>query len=324
MKDNYECLGQITIDEWLNLDTQSTKMSAGPSAQIVERTSVSSLKKPRESQTKASLFLDLRRENGLLPVASWQTDGVWLGELRITNIGEHPNVDVESRLSSILMAGVPQKYYLSPTACLGILRRADRRGKELPQLLKDTLMRQATPSKLGGGAEFDRYGKRAGKGALVQTELSGTLGVSQDQTLITTVQGIGIGNGQANQAMGDKLGTLNCMHDQQAVMVMGLDNYNQVVTGDKTHPIRSKAADSDHIPCVMGADIYNQKLTGDVSASLTCNANATSTQPTVITYGLDRASFNQGQNAQYDFAVEEELAPTVLAKGPGGIFTAKL
>lgn len=172
--------------------------------------------------------------------------------------------------------------------------------------------------KVRGGCEFDRYGKRAGKGALVQTELSGTLGVSQDQTLITTVQGIGIGNGQANQAMGDKLGTLNCMHDQQAVMVLGLDNYNQVVTGDKTHPIRSKAADSDHIPCVMGADIYNQKLTGDVSASLTCNANATSTQPTVITYGLDRASFNQGQNAQYDFAVEEELAPTVLAKGPGG------
>ena len=39
--------------------------------------------------------------------------------------------------------------------------------------------------KVRGGAEFDRYGKRAGKGALVQTELSGTLGVSQDQTLIT-------------------------------------------------------------------------------------------------------------------------------------------
>lgn len=37
-----------------------------------------------------------------------------------------------------------------------------------------------------------------------------------------------------------------------------------------------------------------------------------------VTYGLDRASFNQGQNAQYDFSIEEELAQTVLAKGPGG------
>lgn len=38
--------------------------------------------------------------------------------------------------------------------------------------------------KVRGGREFDSAGKRAGKGALVQTELSGTLGVSQDQTLI--------------------------------------------------------------------------------------------------------------------------------------------
>lgn len=40
-----------------------------------------------------------------------------------------------------------------------------------------------------------------------------------------------------------------------------------------------------------------------------------------ISYGLDRASFNQGQNAQYDFSIEEELAQTVLAKGPGGVLT---
>lgn len=39
------------------------------------------------------------------------------------------------------------------------------------------------------------------------------------------------------------------------------------------------------------------------------------------TYGLDRASFNQGQNAKFNFAVEEELAPTVVARGPGGVLT---
>lgn len=38
----------------------------------------------------------------------------------------------------------------------------------------------------------------------------------------------------------------------------------------------------------------------------------------VLTYGLDRASFNQGQNAKYDFSVEEELAQTIVARGPGG------
>ena len=37
--------------------------------------------------------------------------------------------------------------------------------------------------KIRGGAERDCYGKKAGKGALIQWERSGTLGVSQDQTL---------------------------------------------------------------------------------------------------------------------------------------------
>ncbi len=37
--------------------------------------------------------------------------------------------------------------------------------------------------KVRGGAEYDSHGKQAGKGALIQEELSGTLGVSQDQTL---------------------------------------------------------------------------------------------------------------------------------------------
>ena len=41
----------------------------------------------------------------------------------------------------------------------------------------------AATLKIRGGREVDSYGKRAGKGALIQWELSGTLGVSQDQTL---------------------------------------------------------------------------------------------------------------------------------------------
>jgi len=42
-----------------------------------------------------------------------------------------------------LLAEVPEKYYLSPKACLGILRRASARGKELPEVLKKALERQA-------------------------------------------------------------------------------------------------------------------------------------------------------------------------------------
>ena len=61
------------------------------------------------------------------------------------NIGESPNAAVESFLSRILqpMTDVPEKYYLSRKACLGILRRAQERGKELPEELRIALEHQA-------------------------------------------------------------------------------------------------------------------------------------------------------------------------------------
>ena len=54
------------------------------------------------------------------------------------------NVEGVCSLSDILEVGnIQQKYYLSRQACLGILRRAASRGKDLPQMLKEALERQA-------------------------------------------------------------------------------------------------------------------------------------------------------------------------------------
>lgn len=38
-----------------------------------------------------------------------------------------------------------------------------------------------------------------------------------------------------------------------------------------------------------------------------------------VAYGLDRASFNQGKNARFDFAVEKNLEPPLLSSGPGAV-----
>ena len=59
------------------------------------------------------------------------------------NTRVRPNAEQESILSQILMVNVPQKYYLSPKACLGILRRASVRGKKLPEVLELALKKQA-------------------------------------------------------------------------------------------------------------------------------------------------------------------------------------
>ena len=47
---------------------------------------------------------------------------------------------VACSLSSILeTASIPHRYYLSQTACAGILRRAEKRGKDLPPALHRAL-----------------------------------------------------------------------------------------------------------------------------------------------------------------------------------------
>lgn len=73
----------------------------------------------------------------------WEDDGALRGECSTRNTGESPNVAVESRLSQILEATPHGKYCLSGKACQGILRRAERRGKALPPVLKAVLLTQS-------------------------------------------------------------------------------------------------------------------------------------------------------------------------------------
>lgn len=47
----------------------------------------------------------------------------------------------------------------------------------------------AVTLKIRGGREIDSYGKKAGKGALIQWEMAHTLSVSQDQVLIVLDSG---------------------------------------------------------------------------------------------------------------------------------------
>jgi hypothetical protein len=68
------------------------------------------------------------------------------------NSSEHNHIDEPFHnaegvcsLSDILETGGHlRRYFLSAKACRGILRRADKRGKELPQALRLALMKNAT------------------------------------------------------------------------------------------------------------------------------------------------------------------------------------
>ena len=78
--------------------------------------------------------------DGAKPEQSPETDGLWHGDSLTLNIGESPKEESVSLLSQILEVNVPQKYYLSARACQGILTRASRRGKKLPDLLQTALL----------------------------------------------------------------------------------------------------------------------------------------------------------------------------------------
>ena len=108
-----------------------------------ERTSGRCCRKSHGRRNRGPISLDLRAENGGMPGRSWAEGFPSHGECWTPNTGECPSAAVESTLSQILEADVPEKYYLSPKACLGILRRASACGKELPEPLRKALERQA-------------------------------------------------------------------------------------------------------------------------------------------------------------------------------------
>ena len=102
-------------------------------------TSAASSKRSAKSQTPKFLFLDLTKASGNPLALSWEMGIPSHGVPSMLSIGESPSVAVASTLSQILQVNVPEKYYLSKTACEGILRRAERRGKVLPKMLREAL-----------------------------------------------------------------------------------------------------------------------------------------------------------------------------------------
>lgn len=60
----------------------------------------------------------------------------------------------------------------------------------------------------------------------------------------------------------------------------------------------------------------------DTSRTIDCSGNSPDRNQgglAIVSYGIDRAAFNQGKNAQFDFTVDEEIQPTIVAKGAGAV-----
>lgn len=235
------------------------------------------------------LFLDLRGgADGAKPEQSPETDGLWLGDSSTLNIGESPREESVSLLSWILQVDVPEKYYLSAKACRGILTRASRRGKKLQELLETALLemiewwqrggRNAYTLKIRGGCAG------GGKGALVQTEKTGTLSTLQDQTLFQPVPILNDQGGGKMDVSYDVVGTLRANAKGRDPIVFdargnGDGQIVPTITGDHESRITDYTA--------IAVDLYNGAVTGDTATSITCRSIASHSGPQVMeSYGI--------------------------------------
>lgn len=126
--------------------TSSGRSAAGEILQRVknglEQTFKKSSKRSSKLKNHTFMLLDLRQDAGNILGPCWEYDPVWLGSLGTLNTSECPKDVVESSLWQILLDTVPSRYWLSRKACRGMLRRADCRGKLLPELLEIALSMQ--------------------------------------------------------------------------------------------------------------------------------------------------------------------------------------
>ena len=155
-----------------DLDGVSMKMFPAHSPATKARTGDASSKRLPKLSRKMPLFLNLRKADGHTQEASSWSMGLWLGASQTLNtgelhkdgrefaysltstdslpsrfcltlnIGEYPRECRPTHLSEILSEADP-KYNLSAKACRGILNRAQKRGKELPEILQKALESQA-------------------------------------------------------------------------------------------------------------------------------------------------------------------------------------
>ena len=132
--------GQVMLfDPDLDAGKMCPVLSVRPPGMTSKRSSRSS----STLKNHSFMLLDLRPGAGNMLGPCWEINPVWLGPPGTLNTSECPKGAAESSLSQILVATAPSRYYLSQAACLGILRRAEERGKELPWQLEQALRIQA-------------------------------------------------------------------------------------------------------------------------------------------------------------------------------------
>ena len=280
-------------------DTFAGRMSQAASAQARRTGRISGLswRKLLDYIAPDYQFLDLSSDAGnLLGQYEWTIRSALHGGCWLRNSGASPRDAIESFLSQILQERPPKKYYLTTAACLGILRRAEERGKPLPKALDTALRIQAGLTDLQDGSEGKTSDNKVGVSGIL-TKGNG------DASLMSELNySLSCGGGQAGQGYPC---VLTAAFSAGAGASAGTIGYAEEVS-----PTLKGSPSGNCMPSVMCLhDQGGQRMDVCENMTGTLRANEKGHQPLVY------------ENHSIDARVREssEISPTVTARyGTGG------
>ena len=286
--------GQLSI---YDLDIWSGKMCPAPSPAAHPKVKISGSSSRRSSELKSVMFqsLDLTPGAGnLLGESYWELISPWRGDASMLNTGVSPREEKESSLSQILQDDPQDKYYLTQKACLGILRRASERGKELPEKLKRALEIQAEVIQPDGKAtELEAYHINQRDEGINLHGVSGALMATTNMQMQTFVT----------------------QPDEECVE--GFDGYNGDLTGDVAATLGVNCGMSTGRNGLIQPIAFatNQR---DEVRDLHDVAGALGSQPGMKQQTFIAAGFSAGQGSKAGgIGYQEECAPTLKAAESG-------
>ena len=143
-----------------------------------------------------------------------------------------------------------------------------------------------------------------GKGPLIQTDKSATLATNNDQTLFVPAV-FGICSKDSNAMKSDNPNSGFYKADTTRTLDANGGNPSCNQGGMAVVALEGNGARPSHQGCG-----YSEE-----DVSFTLNA----TEQHGVAYGLDRAAYNQGENAKFAPCIESEVEPPMVARGPGAV-----
>lgn len=175
-----------------------------------------------------------------------------------------------------------------------------------------------------------------GKGALIQDDLSATLGTNNDQTLFQPrAFGVCAKNSSSMKSDNPNSGFYEAETSRTLDANGGNPTCNQggiaVIEGNGSRPShKGDGYKESDIMYTLNATEQHAVAFADVHATLSANDGPKGPSSQMMknpeenfvgepSYGIGRPAMNQGYNAAFSFQIEEEVEPTLVAAGASGV-----